>query len=226
MTAATTENVQRLRAQLERAEGRRMDAPVFPAPPALSAILPGGGLRAGASYSLAPSGALLLSLLARPSRAGSWCAAVGIPYLGIEAAEHAGVDLDRLVLIPDPGPRWLAVVATLADVLPVVAVRPPARVSDGDAARLAARLREKGTVLLVQGAWPQSEATLDVSDPQWSGLGAGHGLLEERALTVTVHSRRTAVPRRARILLPDAQGEVAAASVSVGSYRAAMRAVG
>jgi hypothetical protein len=153
-----------------------------------------------------PSASLLLALLARPSREGSWCGVVGMPELGAEAAEQLGVDLSRLVLIPDPGPRWLAVTATIADVLPVVAVRPAGRTSDAEVARLSARLREKGTVLLVQGVWPQAEASLGIDAPEWTGVGDGHGYLTRRALTVSVASRRWAVPRRARMLLPDDAG--------------------
>lgn len=223
--------VRALRAQLERIEGRRLDTPVLPVPPALAALLPGGGLRPGASYSLGRSTSLLFALLARPSREGSWCAAIGMPHLGAEAARAAGVDLERLVLVPEPGERWLTVTATVADVLPVVAVRPPARAKDADIARLAARMREREAVLLVQGPWPQTEAMIDVGDPSWSGLGDGYGLLEGRELTVTVTSRRFPMPRSGRVLLPDAQGGLAAeqapASVPASAQESApLRAVG
>ncbi|MBN9168347.1 MAG: hypothetical protein J0J11_00210, partial [Microbacterium sp.] len=130
--------VARLRAQLERVQRRRLELPVLPTIPALASLLPGGGLRPGAAYSVGPSVSLLLALLARPSQDGSWCGVVGMPELGVEAAEHLGVDLARLVLIPDPGPRWLAVTATIAEVLPVVVVRPGGSAADAEVARLAA----------------------------------------------------------------------------------------
>lgn len=206
--AAAPSEVQALRAKLERAQGRRLDVPVLPTHPAFTGLLPGGGLRPGSAYSLAPFMSLLLALLARPTQEGTWCGVIGMPELGAEAAERLGVDLDRLVLVPDPGPRWLVVAATLAEVLPVVAVRPPGRVMDAEAARLGARLRDRGAVLLVQGHWPQTEATLRVSEPEWSGLGSGYGYLAGRALTVTAASRRWPVPRKARMLLPDAEGAV------------------
>lgn len=213
--------VHRLRAQLEQVQGRRLDAPLLPTPPALADLLPGGGIRAGSAYALAPSSALLLSLLAPPTRAGSWCAAVGMPELGAEAAEGLGVVLDRMVLVPDPGPRWLAVVATLAEVMTIVAVRPAGRVSDAEAARLLARLRDRGAALLVQGAWPQAEASLEIADPHWSGLGSGHGYLAAREVTVTVQARRSPIPRRARMLLPDPEGAlVASAAAPVVPLRA------
>lgn len=233
--SAAHATVDELRARVEQLQGRRMDAPVLPTLPALRDLLPGGGLRQGSSYALGPSMSLLFALLAAPSQAGSWCAAVGMPGLGAEAAAHAGVDLSRLVLVPDPGTRWLAVTATLADVLPVVAVRPPARAKDADISRLAGRMRERGSVLLVQGPWPQTEAMLDVDAARWSGLGDGHGILAERELTVTVSSRRFPVPRRARVLLPASDGGVAPTADGAGaggglrpaaSDRPRMRAVG
>jgi hypothetical protein len=207
------DEVARLRAQLERAQSRRLELPVLPTVSALASLLPGGGLRPGAAYSLGPSASLLLALLARPSQEGSWCGVVGMPELGVEAAEHLGVDLGRLVLIPDPGPRWLAVTATIAEVLPVVAVRPSGRAGDAEVARLAARLRDRGAVLLVQGAWPQAEAVLEVGEPEWAGVGAGYGYLSRRELTVTVRSRRSPVPRRGRMLLPAPSGELVTAPV-------------
>ncbi len=217
--------VRRLRAQVERVQGRRLDAPVLPTPPAIGDLLPGGGLRAGAAYALAPSSTLLLSLLARPTKAGSWCAAVGMPELGAEAAAGLGVVLDRLVLVPEPGPRWLAVAATLAEVMTIVAVRPQGRVTDADASRLLARLRDRGAALLVQGQWPQAEASLEVTDPRWNGLGQGHGYLGAREVTVTVHSRRSPVPRRARMLLPDQAGAITPAPATVTPV-VPLRAVG
>ena len=199
-------DVHRLRAQVDRMQGRRLDAPVLPVLPALASLLPGGGLRTGSAYSIAPSASLLSALLAAASQAGSWCGVVGMPQFGAEAAERLGVDLSRLVLIPEPGPRWLAVTATIAEVLPVVAVRPNGRATDGDVSRLAARLRDRGAVLLVQGPWAQAEASIGVADPDWAGLGDGHGYLAGRELTVTVTSRRTPVPRRGRMLLPSLDG--------------------
>jgi hypothetical protein len=209
--AEAVRDVHELRARLERMQGRRLDAPVLPTHPAFSSLLPGGGLRPGSAYALTRSASLLLALMARPSQDGAWCGVVGMPDLGAEAAERYGLDLDRLVFVPDPGPRWLAVTSTIAEVLPVVAVRPPARMNleaSAEVSRLAARLRDRGTVLLVQGGWPQAEAVIDVADPRWSGLGRGHGYLAGRELTVSVTSRRSPTARKARMLLPAADGSV------------------
>src|SRR6478735_5051011 len=214
------DEVLRLRSQLERVQGRKLDAPVLPVHPALASLLPGGGLRPGAAYSLPRSTSLLLAVLGRASQAGSWCGVVGLPRLGAEAAEGMGVDLSRLVLIPEPGQRWLAVAATVAEVLPVVAVRPSGRAADAEVSRLAARLRDRGAVLLVQGPWPQAEAVLEVDAPEWTGVGRGHGYLSGREVTVTASSRRWPRPRRARLLLPDATGAIAAVAEPVPTLTA------
>jgi len=202
--------VAQLRARIEHAErtgriGRSgriaADAPVLPAAPELARLLPDRGLRTGGAYALTRSGALLTALLAAPSAAGIWCAVVGIPEFGVEAARDAGVDLARIAFVPDPGDRWLAVVGALAESISIVAVRPSGRVGDAEAARLAARLRERNAVLLVQGAWPLAEARLEIERREWTGLGAGHGLLERCTAGVRVTSRRTGAPRRGRIVL-------------------------
>lgn len=175
--------------------------------PALAGLLPEGGLRPGAVYQVS-GGALLLALLAEPSTAGSWCSVVGIPELGAEAARSAGVVLERLALVPSPGDRWLSVVAALAEVMGVVAVRPPARVSPAEANRLAARLRERACVLLACGEWPRVEASLWLDQARWSGLGRGHGYLRGREVEVTARSRH-GLTRTARLVLPDRQGRLA-----------------
>lgn len=203
----------KLRAQLASAEGKVRPAG-YPVAPALARLLPDRGLHPGA-YSLGSAGALLLSLLAEPSAEGHWCGVVGIPEFGTEAAQLAGVNLDRLVLVPDPADQWLGVVAALAEVLPVLAVRPPGRVREADAARLGSRLRDRGSVLLVHGDWPRAEARLELADPRWSGLGFGHGRLAGREVAVRGLSRRLAGERIARLLLPDGAGRLVAVRPAV-----------
>ncbi len=199
--------LQRLRAQADP-EARAGLRP-FPVHPELARLLPDGGLKPGGAYTVT-GGSLLLSLLAPPSQEGTWCGVVGMPDLGAEAAEQAGVALERLALVPSPGGHWLSVVAALTEVLPVVAVRPQTRVAEADAGRLAARLRDRGAVLLVAGEWPRVEATLSVGEPRWHGLGSGHGHLTERAVVVSVATRRSPIPRSARVMLPGPTGTLAA----------------
>ncbi len=198
-----------LRAQLATVEARVRPAG-YPVAPPLAELLPDRILRPGAAYSLGSVGALLLTLLAEPSAEGHWCGVVGIPEFGTEAAQRAGVNLDRLVLVPEPAEAWLGVVAALAEVLPVLAVRPPGRVREADAARLGSRLRDRGSVLLVHGDWPRAETRLELAHPHWSGLGTGFGHLTGREVLVRGFSRRAAGERTARLLLPDGAGRLTA----------------
>lgn len=209
-------DVAALRARMQAMQAPRADVPTLPTDAIIGDLLPDGGLRAGAMYALDSSPALLLALLAPPSRAGSWCAAVGMPRLGAEAARLAGVALERLALVPSPGQRWAGVVSTLAEVMPLVAVRPPAaaRPSDAEISRLSARLRERGATLLVQGPWPQAEAMLSLADPVWTGIGEGEGYLASREVTITVSSRRAPRPRSVRAFLPAPGGGIASAGVA------------
>jgi hypothetical protein len=199
---SASETVRELQARIGRMQATRLDTRGIPTHSAIAELLPGGALKEGASYSIDRSMTLLMVLLAGPSAAGSWCGVVGIPEFGIEAAAAQGIALERLALVPHPGEHWLAVVAALADVLSVVAVRPPKRVGDAAVSRLGARIRQRGSTLLVLGGWPQSEAVLSLSESRWSGVGNGHGYLDARQATVTV-SASGGRPRSGRLWLPD-----------------------
>ncbi|MBS1699328.1 MAG: hypothetical protein JST25_13105 [Actinobacteria bacterium] len=203
-------DVLRLRREITRMQRRRSDLPLIPVPSALEPILPEGGLQVGTTYSLSPSPGLIGALLAGASRTGAWCAAVGMPTLGVEALTGHGVDLDRLLLVPAPGPRWLSVVSALSEVIPLIAVRPATAAREAELGRLSARLRDRGCTLLVVAArpWPQSEGSLRVHDPHWQGLGEGWGALEECEVTVTARTRRSPVPQSVRVRLPGSHGRL------------------
>lgn len=204
--APPPDRVRELQARIHHMQTPRLDVRTIPTHPVIAELLPEGGIRQGAVYSVAGSALLLLALLAPPSAAGAWCAAVGMPDLGLEAARDAGIDLERLVLVPRPAEHWMTVVASLADIMGVLALRPPAQANESTVARLSARLRQQGTTLFVQGAWPHTEGMISVDAPRWHGLGHGHGQLVAREVTVTVTNRTSGRPRSARLWLP---GEVA-----------------
>jgi len=201
-SAPAEARVAELQARIRSMQATKLDSKLIPTHPAIAGLLPGGGLQQGAAYSVERSAMLLMTLLAAPSAAGTWCAVVGVPEFGVEAAQHFGIDLDRLVLVPDPGEHWLAVTATIADVMGIVVTRPPKRASDSSVTRLAARLRQRGTTMLVLGSWPHTEAMLSLSQSQWHGIGEGHGHLAAREVTVTVTHRVTGRPRSARLWMP------------------------
>lgn len=205
--------VLRLRREISRMQRRRSEHPLLPLDSAFSSLLPDDGLLTGAAYTVSPSPSLVLALLSAASQRGHWCAVVGMPTLGIEAAAAFGVDLERLVLVPAPGERWLAVTSALAEVVPLIAVNPGSRVRDADVSRLSARLRDRGTTLLVaesatSGSWPQSEGSLRLSDPHWHGLGEGWGLLSDCTVTVTAQTRRAPSASSVQVRLPGNHGTV------------------
>jgi hypothetical protein len=190
----------------------------LPTHPAVRELLAGAGLRGGSAYSVRGSAALVMALMAGPSAEGAWCGVVGVPSFGAEAARGLGVDLERLVLVPDPGREWLSVVAALVDALTVVVVRPPGEVTPGEASRLAARLRTRSAMLIAYGSWPGSEARFEIESSAWTGLGDGEGLLTARRATVAVSGRRAAVhARKHELWLPAADGEIRSTNQTAGN---------
>ena len=182
-----------------RIDGMQSSAPPsrsIPLRADLARLLP-GGLREGAVYRVHGHTSLTAVSLADASAAGRWTAWVGWPRLGAEALAQTGIRLDRTAIVPDPGAHWLTVASSLADAMSVIAVRPPrgSRIAAGDAARLAARLRERGSALVIDADWPNADAELRVDESIWHGLGQGHGVLLERHLLVSVRDRSGRIRR-------------------------------
>ena len=177
-----------LQARIQNMQAIRLDERSLPTLPALRGLLP-GGLRQGSAYSVSGSTTLAMAMLAGPSGQGAWCGVLGMPDFGIEAASRLGIDLERLVLVPAPGTQWLTVAAAMTDVLDVVIARSPARLAPAETSRLGARLRQRGSTLVVLGDWPGADATLTVVGSSWRGLGAGYGYLSTRQLEVEVSGR-------------------------------------
>ncbi|WP_439694224.1 hypothetical protein ACRQ4B_08320 [Curtobacterium sp. SP.BCo] len=209
---AALERITSLRSRVAEMESTRVDTEGLPTAEALAPLLPGGSIRVGGSYAVQESVLLAMTMLQAASAAGAWCAVVGVPSFGVEAAAAAGIDLERLVLVPDPGDQWLTVTAALADVAQIVLTRPLGRVVPGDVSRLSARLRQRGGALVALGSWPGADVTLRVTRSEWSGIGNGHGFLTERRVTVSASGRAGAVrPVDTELLLPAADGTVRAA---------------
>lgn len=183
---------------------------MLPVLPELTGLLPGRGLRRGSTVAVAtgrpaPSGgsSLLLALLAEASRSGSWCAVVGVPTFGAVAAADVGIALDRLALVPHPGPEWATVVAALIDGVDVVVTAVPGTVSASIAGRLAARARQRGSVLVPYGRWDGADVTLQVMRGVWEGLGQGRGRLRRREVTVSARGRGAAArPKEITVWMP------------------------
>ncbi len=192
--------------------------------PALADLLPGGGLGRGSTVAVTGRGgstSLILSLMAKPSMEGAWCAVVGLPALGVIAASELGVELKRLALVPSPGDRWATVVAALLDAFDVVAVAPPVQVRPQESRRLAARARQRRAVLLampreagvrrvepLERVWPEvPDIGLEVVESDWCGPEDGYGFLKRHRLNVLSKGRRAAGRTRCVVLcLPQGDG--------------------
>jgi hypothetical protein len=202
---------------------------ILPVLPELRPLLPGGGLRRGSTVAVTLGGpgtgqvtpgsagvvpgstSVLLALLVAASMAGSWCAVVGMPALGLVAAAELGIVLDRLALVPDPGLEWPSVVAALLDGVDVVVTAPPGPVAAVVSSRLAARARQRGSVLVPYGRWTGADVVLEPVGGGWQGLGQGWGRLRRRELVIGARGRGAAArPREVTVWLPDHTGALAA----------------
>jgi hypothetical protein len=182
----------------------------LPVPEPLAPLFGAGGLRRGSVLAVAGSTSLLIAVLAAVSAGGSWCAVIGLPTLGVVAAAEAGVAVDRLALVPDPGPDLAGVVGALVDGVDLVVVGDPAGLAPAQSRRLAARARQRGAVLIGVGSWPGADLRLSLQDAVWHGAGVGDGYLRERRVTVLAEGRGSAArPRRVVVLLPSADGRIA-----------------
>jgi len=76
-------------------------------------------------------------------------------------------------------------------------------VSASIAGRLAARARQRGSVLVPFGRWDGADVTLQVVRGRWDGLGAGHGRLRRREVTIAASGRGAAArPREITVWMP------------------------
>ena len=186
--------------------------PVIPVLPALRDLLPRGGLARGSVLAVAEFGLLCLALAAGASADGAWCGIAGIPEAGVLAATGLGLDAERTLLVPAPGPGWPQVVASLLDGCDLVLLRPPARAPAQIRQRLEATLRRSRGVLLVAGDWPGAQVRLRVVTQRWTGLGDGHGRLRACCAEVMADGRGEAAMTRSRWLwLPAEDGGLAVA---------------
>jgi hypothetical protein len=159
-------------------------------------------------------------VLVEASAGGAWVGVVGRPDLGLVAAAEAGMRLDRLALVPAPGPELMAVTSALLDGLDVVVTTVARPVPAGERQRLAARARQRGAVLCVLGSWPGADVQLSCTGARWGGVGAGlhggSGRLGERRVEVRVVGRGMAPAGRVeRLLMPARPATPAAAPAPV-----------
>jgi hypothetical protein len=176
---------------------------VLPIREDLRALLPWGGLKRGSTLTVDCS-SLLLATVGAATAEGSWAAFVGLPDLGFAAAAEHGVVLERTVaVVAPPFDQAAVVVASLVDAVDVVVVGPGVITRSSDARRLSARARERGSVLIALGSWPEAvDVSLRVTNSSFTGLGDGHGHIQSWSANVEAVGRGAAARRRqARIVL-------------------------
>ena len=184
---------------------------VLPVHPALAEVFPEGGLRRGSVVSCQGEAAwsTALALAVGPSQAGSWTGLVGVgPNFGLSAAAEWGIALDRVFSVPRVDAQQLpTVLAAVVDGVEVV-ITGGAGVRAGDARRLAARLGQRGGVLLVVGdaGGFVPDLVCSATTTSWGGLDVGAGRLVERQVRFEVSGRRADRPRRADLWFPAVTG--------------------
>ena len=196
----------------------------------LATMFPEGRLRRGITVAVRGPGSttLAFALAASASSAGSWVALVGVADANLATAAELGVALERVAVMHPLPAQWSATVAAVIGAFDIVVLAPCHRVSAGDARRLMARARERGSVLITlvrkgpsgpsragdtARAWPERvDAELSISTLRWQGLGQGHGNLRARVARVDMTGRRElARPRQGEFVLPDASGRLVCA---------------
>lgn len=180
---------------------------ILPVVPELAPLLPWpSGIRRGATVAAVGSTSLVMTLLAAGMTQGAWAAVVGLPTFGaLAAGQDFTIPLQRLALVPEPGPDWPTVVSALIDGVDLVVVAAPAQTSSTVTRALMSRARQKGCVLLPTTAWNGCDLAIERLDGRWSGLGQGRGRLRQHTVTLRAHGRgRAGRPRIIETLLPPA----------------------
>jgi hypothetical protein len=173
----------------------------------LAALVPGGAVERGCVLRVsgepgAGSTTVAFELAAAFTAIGEWAAAVDLEHsLGLLAAQEAGVALERFAVVRRvPPTRWATVVAALLDGVSLVLAEVPRGVSVGDARRLAARARERESVLVAyegRVSWPaEVRYSVHAEGSRWVGSGPDAGHFTDRRLQVRVEGRGTATRPR------------------------------
>ncbi|WP_254206485.1 hypothetical protein [Nocardia alni] len=211
---ADGESPMRMRALDSSGQGQGRGEPwsgggkLLPVPPALAGLLPVGGLVRGSVVEYSGASSLLIGLLAAVTGDGGHAVAVGLPRLGLLAAAEMGARLDRLAVVPDPGPDPLEIASVLLDGLDLVVLGlRGATVPSARTRVLTARARTKGATLVVTGgSWSGPALRIEARVAGYGGLGRGCGRLRTMRLDVRVRDRSSAHRTGLIDLMPGGDG--------------------
>jgi hypothetical protein len=188
---------------------------ILPIVDPLATLLPDGGLVRGKAVVCGGAAAMSLavSLAVAATASGSWLAVVGVPTLGLEAAEEFGIPLERVVgvdLTSDDSERWAELVAATFDGFEVVITAVPRRLNAVLARRVQARMQSRQAVMIAIGEPDpfSADVELHAGEPRWEGVAAGWGHLRGRRVVVSSSGRRVPRPHEVSLWLPGADGSV------------------
>ena len=160
---------------------------------------------------------LALALVAPVVAAGSWLGIVDLPTIGLDAASEFGLPLERVVAVNSErgsgssrefddrwAHRWPDVMAAAVDGFDVLLARVPAGVSSASVRKVATRVQRRGAVVVVLGdPGPATcDGVLHTEPLGWTGVGDGHGHLQQRSVVVQASGRRMPGRCRRELMLP------------------------
>jgi hypothetical protein len=193
----------------------------LPLLPAFADLMPNGALQRGSVVACEGPAAvsLALALAAGPSHDGCWVGIAGLPFVGLGAAAELGLVLQRVVAVVDPPSpfteaQWADLAAALVDGFDIVLLGPVMQqLRPTTVRRLQARLQSRGAVAITVGVpGLGADVRFESANPEWVGLGHGHGVARGRVAEVRCTGRRIPRPRQASLWLPTADGEVGVVS--------------
>lgn len=160
---------------------------------------------------------LSLALLAPVVAAGSWLSIVDLPTIGLDAASEFGLPLERVVAINSEhgsdGSRehddrwshqWPDVMAAAIDGFDVILARVPADVHPSAMRKVATRVQRRGAVVVLLGDLGPAtcDGVLHTEPMGWTGVGDGHGHLQQRSVVVRASGRRMPGRCHRELMLP------------------------
>ena len=160
---------------------------------------------------------LALALVAPVVATGSWLGIVDLPTIGLDAASEFGLPLERVVAVNSEhggdgsresddrrAHRWPDVMAAAIDGFDVLLARVPADASPSSVRKVATRVQRRGAVVVLLGdPGPATcDGVLHTEPLGWTGVGNGHGHLQQRSVVVQASGRRMPGRCRRELMLP------------------------
>lgn len=182
--------------QLQEDHGSQPELPptqevILPAPVALSRFLPAEGFPRRAVTLFPDQPLLVVELLAHVTARGGYAAMVGWREFAYAGVVESGGVCENIIVIPDPGPQPLNVVAVLCEGLDLVVYHGMgATLSPTQARPLLGKLRRGTAVLIMVGTGvPSPAVTVDARITDYLGIGSGQGRIRGVQMQISITAR-------------------------------------